>query len=84
MVKAFQIYLPQFILHKSDDEVVDYNEEQLFRDSVSEQDFVEGGTDLNSFHSYLPKRVSCFAHTKQLCNKDCLQDSEFLKSYIGK
>ena len=57
-----------------------YNEEQLFPDSVSEHDFVEGDTDLNLLLSYLPE--SCFAHTKQLCIKDCLQDSEFLKSYI--
>ena len=54
MAKAFQVSLPPFILHKSDDEVDSYNEEQLFPDSVSKHDFVEGDTDLIfSFLTYL-------------------------------
>ena len=59
--------------------VIQYNEKQLFPDSVS-----KGETDLNSLLSYLPERVSCFARTKQLSIKNCLQDSEFLKSNIEK
>ena len=71
VVKAFQVSLPQFILQKSDNKVDGYNEEQLFTESVSVHDFVEGGTDINSLLSYLPERVSCFAHSKQLCSKNC-------------
>ena len=78
MAKAVQVSPTQFILHKSDDEVDGYNEEQLFPDSVSEHNFVEGDTDLYSFLSYSLEIVCCFAHSKQLCTKDCLQDSEFL------
>ena len=51
---------------------------------ISDHDFVEGDADLNSLLAYLQERVSCFSHTQQLCIKDCLQDSEFLKSYIGR
>ena len=72
MEKVFQVSLAQFILHKFDEEVDGYNEEQLFPDSVSECE-----TDLSFLLSYLPERVSCFARTKQLCIKNCLQDSEF-------
>ena len=64
MVKAFQVSLPEFILHKTDDEVGGDDNEQLLLDSVSELDFVEEDTDLNSLLAYLPERVSCFAHTK--------------------
>ena len=46
--KAFQVFLPQFILENSDAEVDGYNEEPLFSDSVSEHNFVEGGRDLNT------------------------------------
>ena len=77
MVKTFQVSLPQFIWYKFDDEVDGYNEEQLFPDSVSEHVFVKGGTDLNSLLCYLPERVSCFAHTKQLGIKNCQEDSVF-------
>ena len=77
MVKAFQILLPEFILHKTVDEVGENDKKLLLADSISEHDFVEGDADLNSLLSYLPERVSCFAHTQQLCIKDCLQDSEF-------
>ena len=64
MVKAFQVSLSQFVLHKSDDEVDGYDKELLFPNSVSKHDFVEGDTDLNFLLSCLPERVSCFA--KQL------------------
>ena len=77
MVKAFQILLPEFILHKTVDEVGENDNELLLADYISEHDFVEGDADLNSFLSYLSERVSCFTHTQQLCIKDCLQDSEF-------
>ena len=77
MVKAFQILLPEFILHKTVDEVGENDSEVLVADSIFEHDFVEGDADLNSLLSYLPERVSCFPHTQQLCIKDCLQDSEF-------
>ena len=79
MVKAFQVSLPQFILLKCDDEVDGYNEERLIPESVSEHDFVEGVADLNSLFSHLPKRVSCFAHIKQLCSKDCLSGFRVFK-----
>ena len=84
MVKAFQILLSEFILHKTFDEVGENDNELLLGDSISEHDFVEGDADSNFFLPYLPERVSCFTHTQQLCIKDCLQDSEFLKSYIGR
>ena len=84
MVKAFQILLPEFILHKTFDEVGENDNELLLADYISEHDFVEGDADLNSLLSYLPERISCFTHTQQLCIKDCLQDSKFLKSYIGR
>ena len=77
MVKAFQILLPEFILHKTVDEVCENDNKLLLADSISEHDFVEGDADLNSLLSYLSERVSCFAHTQQLCIKDWLQDSEF-------
>ena len=77
MVKAFQISLPEFILHKTVDEVGENDNELLLADCISEHDLVEGDADLNSLLSYLPERVSCFVHTQQLCIKDCLQDSEF-------
>jgi len=83
IIKAFQVSLPEFILHKTGNEGSG-NDKQLPTDFVFEQDFVENGTDLNALLAYLSERVSCFAHTKQLCIKDCLQDPEFLKSYIGK
>ena len=77
MVKAFQILLLEFILHKTVDEVGENDNEVLVADSISEHDFVEGDADLNYLLSCLPERVSCFAHTQQLCIKDCLQDLEF-------
>ena len=76
-VKAFQILLAEFILHKTVDEVGENDNELLLADFICEHDFVEGNADLNPLLSYLPERVSCFAHTQQLCIKDCLQDSEF-------
>ena len=84
VVKTFQISLPEFILQKTVDEVGKNDNELLLADSISEHNFVEGDADLNSLPAYLPERVNCFAHTQQLCIKDCLQDSEFLKSYIGR
>ena len=78
MVKAFQISLPEFILHKTVDEVSENDNKLLLADSISEHDFVEGDADLNSILAYLPERVNCFVHTQQPCIKDCLQDSEFL------
>ena len=84
MVKALQVFLPQFVLHKSDNEVDGCDKEQLLADSVSEHDFVENDTDLNSLLSRLPERVSYPAHTKQICIRDCLQNSLFLKAYIRK
>ena len=71
-------------MHKTVDEVSENDNKLLLADSISEHDFVEGDADLNSILAYLPERVSCFAHTQQLCIKDCLQDSEFFKSYIGR
>ena len=84
MIKAFQISLPEFILRKTVDEVGENDNELLLADSISFHDFVKGDADLNSLLAYLPERLSCFAHTQQLCIKDCLQNSEFLKSYIGR
>ena len=84
MLPSIQISLPEFILHKTVDEVGENENEFLLADSISDHDFVEGDADLNSLLAYLPERVSCFAQTQQLCIKDCLQDSEFLKSYIGR
>ena len=75
--QAFQILLTEFILHKTVNEIGENDNELLLADSISEHDFVEGDADLNSLLSYLPEMVSCFAHTQQLCIKDCLQDSEF-------
>jgi len=34
--------------------------------TVSEQNFLEDGTDLNTLFACLPEKASCFAHTKQL------------------
>ena len=78
MVKEFQISLPEFILHKTVDEVSENDNKLLFADSISEHNFVEGDADLNSILAYLTERVSCFVHTQQPCIKDCLQDLEFL------
>ena len=77
MVKAFQISLPEFILHKTVDEVNENNNELLLTDSISEHDFVEGDADLNSLLASIPKRVSCFAHTQQLCIKDWCRIQNF-------
>ena len=78
VVKAFQISLPEFILHKTVDEVAENDNELLLADSISEYNFVEVDANLNLLLAYLSERVSCFAHTRQLCIKICLQDSEFL------
>ena len=82
MIKAFQVSLPEFTLHKTIEEINEDNEKQL--DPDPEQEVLEEGADLHALLAYLPERVSCFAHTQQLCIKDCLQDSDFNKSYVGK
>ncbi|XP_076808523.1 zinc finger BED domain-containing protein 4-like [Clavelina lepadiformis] len=82
MIKAFQVSLPEFTLHKTGEEINEDNEKQLNPDP--EQEMSEEGADLHALLTYLPERVSCFAHTQQLCIKDCLQHSEFAKSYGGK
>ena len=69
-------------MRKTVDEVGENDNELLLEDSISDHDFVEGDADLNSLLAYLSEKVSCFAHTQQLCIKDCLQDSKFLKFYI--
>ena len=82
MIKAFQVSLPEFTLHKTIEEINENNEKQL--DPDPEQEMLEEGADLRALLAYLPERVSCFAHRQQLCIKDCLQDSDFAKSYVGK
>ncbi|XP_076819509.1 zinc finger BED domain-containing protein 4-like [Clavelina lepadiformis] len=82
MIKAFRVSLPEFTLHKIGEEINEDNEKQLTPDP--EQEMIEEGADLHALLAYLPVRVSCFAHTQQLCIKDCLQNSEFAKSYVGK
>ena len=82
MIKAFQVSLPEFTLHKTIEEINEDNEKQL--DPDPEQEVLEEGADLHALLAYLPERVSCFAHTQQLCIKDCLQDSDFTKYYVGK
>ena len=62
MVKAFQILLPEFILHKTVDEIGE-NDKLLLADFIYEHGFVEGDADSNSLLAYLPERVSCFVHT---------------------
>ncbi|XP_076819504.1 zinc finger BED domain-containing protein 4-like [Clavelina lepadiformis] len=69
-------------MHKTDEEINEDNEKQL--DPDHEQEMSEEGADLHALLTYLPERVSCFAHTQQFCIKDCLQHSEFAKSYDGK
>ena len=49
MVKAFQISLPEFILHKT---VGENDNELLLADSISERNFVEVDADLNSLLAY--------------------------------
>ena len=58
MVKAFQISLSEFILHKTVDEVGENDNELLLADSISEHDFVEGDADLNSLLAYLLERAN--------------------------
>ena len=82
IVKTFQVNLPEFILHKTGNEVTGEDKEQLLLEPVPEQDFVEDGRF--KYSSCIPQRVSCFTHTKQFCIKDCLQDPEFLLHFIGK
>jgi len=81
MLKAFQVSLPEFVLHKTSEESDTVNEQC---NPDPEEEMLDEETDVNDLLSYLPERVSCFAHTKQLCIKDCLQSSEFEKTYVGK
>lgn len=85
MIKAFRVSLPEFILHKTSEDSNATGEEQLI-DLIPdlEEEMLEENADENDLFNYLPERVSCFAHTKQLCIKDCLQNPEFVKSYVGK
>ena len=83
MVKAFQVSLPEFILMKSEHGTHGEDDENLsLCETISGPEFSDD--DLNTLLAYLPERVSCFAHTTQLCIKNGLQNPEFLKSYIGK
>ena len=75
---AFEVSLPAFVLQKTSEASND-NSQDLAEDML-EEDL----DDMNDLFEYLPERVSCFAHTKQLCIKDCLQSPGFEKSYVGK
>jgi len=85
IIKAFQISLPEFILHKTAMELLGTKKSScsliLFQNKTVD---VEDGTDLSVLTAFLPESVICFNHTKQLCIKNCLQDPKFSKSYVGK
>ena len=66
MVKAFEISLPEFILHKTVDEVDENDNELLLADSISKHDFVEGDADLNSLLAYLPEGQLLRSHSRTL------------------
>lgn len=87
MKKGFndrQTQLPGFEdLHESDSESDSEMELQLGRESREEVEFIET-MDLDTTVSNHYQRVSCFAHTLQLCVNDGIKECTPLKIPLSK
>ena len=75
MKKAFKVSLPGFTL-QSDEEGSDNDEDE----EMSEGELPEEDIQLET----LPQRISCFAHSLQLCVKDGLASSQQLTKLLQK
>lgn len=74
MIKAFSVSLPNFVIELEDEQ----------NDETEELDSEETELNMAELLAQLPERISCFAHTKQLCVRDGLQEPSFTKSFVGK
>ena len=85
MIKAFSISLPNFVLER-DEQHGNQTEHHEVRTNEDDMELEEESDvdDVDNLLADLPQRISCFAHTKQLCIRDGLHQPSFLKSFVGK
>ena len=74
MVKAFDVCLPGF--HVAEAEDISYQDQE-------ETDVIEEEINMEDVLKFLPERMSCFAHTQQLCVKDGLTNPEVKNSFLS-